>query len=64
VLVDQQGSEAPDMQQVREGMPCTPKFPQHNVTWSNSLSKALNLAMMTAEKDAGEEMDLRNFLGC
>jgi hypothetical protein len=56
MLVYQEVSEAPELQQVREGMPCTPKVLQHNVTWSNSLSKALNLAMVSAEKDAGEGM--------
>jgi hypothetical protein len=59
LLVPQEGSEAPDLEEVRGGMPCTPKFLQHNLTWSNSLSKALNLAMVNAEKDAGEGMGFK-----
>jgi len=53
VLVPNEGSEVLDLNEMLEVMPCQTAFQQHNVTWSDSLSKAHNAALITAGMEAG-----------
>ena len=55
VLVPKDGSEGPDLQGLAASMPCQVDFYHHNVTWSNSLSKAQNAALAIAGIAAGKQ---------
>jgi len=53
VLVPNEGSEVQDLNEMLEVMPCPTAFQQHSLTWSDSLSKAHNAALITVAVEAG-----------